>query len=226
MDNLWRSILNVFKEREEIYFLELLDFIPQIHGEYAIYAPLKEGYNPNVLLLSGVSVEFIDAFNGLVQENQILEVEPRHIWEALFDGSPIYRDIPVVTIGMAKNGNSHCWMPAVLRKRKKVWEQENFGNPKKVAKAAHFSKKTAPKIDDKFTYLIHDPSTNLTKIGQSLDPERRLNDIKSHNPVVKLLWYSKSKSEKELHEQFDKKRHFREWFKLSDTDIKHITSDK
>jgi len=72
-------------------------------------------------------------------------------------------------------------------------------------------------IDDQKTYLITDG--NFIKIGRSKDPERRLKELKTANPKVKLICYGQGAEEKYLHTIFHEKRYKREWFDLSEKQI-------
>lgn len=82
-------IVEILKERGEVNLTHFFHLIPEIKGEYEMYAPLKEPYNPNIMLISGVSQEFIQAFSDLNQAKEI-EVTPVDIMIFMFDGSPIY----------------------------------------------------------------------------------------------------------------------------------------
>jgi len=68
--------------------------------------------------------------------------------------------------------------------------------------------------EDIYTYLMYDGS--LYKIGKSLNPEKRLKELKTANPRCELLYYSKHIPEKYLHDLFIHKNFAREWFQLDD----------
>jgi hypothetical protein len=79
-------------------------------------------------------------------------------------------------------------------------------------------------------YLIQDSETKYTKIGSSVNPQRRLSEmINQKNPAVTvgsrdytLIWFSdpvERKLEKEIHTFFLKNRIKGEWFNLSEKDI-------
>lgn len=70
-------------------------------------------------------------------------------------------------------------------------------------------------------YLIHDG--RRYKIGQSKNPEKRVNELKTANPTCKLVSYSELISEKFLHEVFAHRNVGREWFNLIDSDVEIIT---
>ncbi|WP_440464372.1 GIY-YIG nuclease family protein [Psychrobacter sp. ASPA161_6] len=63
------------------------------------------------------------------------------------------------------------------------------------------------------TYLVHNPNSNLYKIGKSINPEKRVVDIQgmAGNPL-KLLYVIHSDVERELHTKFATQCHYSEWF--------------
>ena len=83
-------------------------------------------------------------------------------------------------------------------------------------------------------YLLIDLDSNFIKIGSSVNPLRRYNEIanqtvsvvgSSENRNYKLLWFSEPTvrtMEKEIHVIFSKKRISGEWFDLDDDDISTI----
>lgn len=86
-------------------------------------------------------------------------------------------------------------------------------------------------------YIVRDNVRNLYKIGSSVNPWRRYNELSSQkSPAlmydekndrdIKLVWYSDSierSKEGELHKKFESKRVLGEWFKLSKEDLEWIT---
>jgi hypothetical protein len=74
-----------------------------------------------------------------------------------------------------------------------------------------------------YVYLIFDKNTRLTKIGKSVNPEKRLHALKISAPHLELIFFSDQFEEKELHSHFSRKRISREWFKLTKDDIIKIT---
>jgi hypothetical protein len=85
-------------------------------------------------------------------------------------------------------------------------------------------------------YLLKDNDNGLIKIGSSVNPLRRYNEItnqtisvngSSENRNYKLFWYSEPtirKIETELHNLFKNNRFEGEWFTLTDLDISKIKS--
>lgn len=64
------------------------------------------------------------------------------------------------------------------------------------------------------------------KIGQSINPYRRLKNIDTHSPskpkIILLIPDPLFVKEKILHRMFSKKRARKEWFRLNQKDIKEI----
>jgi len=109
------KILQLLNEKNEIYLLDLFKIMPEKRGEYAIYMPIKAGYNPNVLWADKVSKEFIAVFNDLVVFEKKADIKPVEFWSLLFDGKPIYSHIPFIS-QKRLNGKKTCWMPISLIK--------------------------------------------------------------------------------------------------------------
>jgi len=60
------------------------------------------------------------------------------------------------------------------------------------------------------------------KIGQSVDPEKRLQSLKTGNPNIKLICYGCGMSEKELHAMFRHRQYKREWFNLNTKELSNV----
>ena len=73
-----------------------------------------------------------------------------------------------------------------------------------------------------YVYLIFDPFSRLTKIGKSVNPKRRFETCRTHNPYCELIYYTLDFTEKFLHEKFKEKRVLYEWFSLEKNDILFI----
>lgn len=63
------------------------------------------------------------------------------------------------------------------------------------------------------TYLMHNPNSDLYKIGKSINPEKRVIEIQglAGNPLS-LLYVVDKDVESELHEKFATQCHYSEWF--------------
>lgn len=70
------------------------------------------------------------------------------------------------------------------------------------------------------TYLMHNPNSNLYKIGKSTNPEKRLIDIQgmAGNPL-NLIYVIDRDVESELHTMFATQCHYSEWFTDEDGSI-------
>lgn len=75
-------------------------------------------------------------------------------------------------------------------------------------------------FDETYTYLMTDG--RKYKIGLSIDPKKRLDSMKTANPDIRLICYSKNIPEKFLHDYFFGQRYKGEWFDLSKFDISII----
>ncbi|MEI8046512.1 MAG: hypothetical protein WCI92_03965 [Bacteroidota bacterium] len=109
------KILQLLDDNNEIYLLDLFKIIPEIKGEFAMYMPIKEGYNPNILWADHVSEEFIAVFNELVVFEKKADIRPIDFLILLVDGKPIYSHIPLICKRKLR-GKSPCWMPISLIK--------------------------------------------------------------------------------------------------------------
>lgn len=72
-----------------------------------------------------------------------------------------------------------------------------------------------------YTYIMSD-SSGLYKIGKSVSPQIRVNQLKTGNPTIKLEFYISGDHENRLHKLFKNKNLNGEWFKLSNDDLKTI----
>jgi len=77
--------------------------------------------------------------------------------------------------------------------------------------------------NNNYTYLVFDPFSRLTKIGQSTDPIKRFETIKTSNPNSELIFITLEFTEKELHEKYIEKKCSLEWFKLDKEDFLYIS---
>lgn len=80
---------------------------------------------------------------------------------------------------------------------------------------------------DTWIYLIKDNHTGFYKIGNSLNPYKRLSELKRQPTIMPIefdlelieAWYSDQYDEVELHKKFKSERVRGEWFKLSQLHI-------
>jgi hypothetical protein len=80
-------------------------------------------------------------------------------------------------------------------------------------------------MGDGYIYIMHNPSTELHKIGQSRDPERRRKQIGEKVTLVAAYSVKDAlSSEQALHRHFSEQRVGGEWFRLSGEDLIWIDS--
>lgn len=70
------------------------------------------------------------------------------------------------------------------------------------------------------TYLMYDGT--YYKIGKSVDPEKRLKQLKTGNTKCKLVTYGQGVEEKYLHDYYFRNRVSGEWFNLTDAQVSNI----
>lgn len=75
------------------------------------------------------------------------------------------------------------------------------------------------------TYLIEDVATGLFKIGKTNNIQKRISILSCGNPNLRLYAWVEDDVETELHEKFAKNRIKREWFNLSNSEVRKITSE-
>jgi hypothetical protein len=119
------KIIKILKERGEINITDFYNLIPEIKGDYAMYMPVKKGYNENILWIAGVSQEFIKAINQLMIIEKIIEWESVNVMFFIWDGSPIY-SMEIATSKNLKNKKEY-WLPIKLKLSKNK-NDENPGN--------------------------------------------------------------------------------------------------
>lgn len=81
-------------------------------------------------------------------------------------------------------------------------------------------KEVKKNIDNIYTYLMFDGL--YYKIGKSKNPEKRLKQIQTSNPLALLLEYSDKVDEKNLHKLYSNYRIKNEWFNLNDKQVEEI----
>lgn len=108
------KLLQIIANWGDVCITSLPQMMPEIKGEYAMYTPMKDGYNPNVLMLHGVSQDFIKVFNDL-EQNKIIEKIPTTLMIVMIDGGGIY-DLPIATVSRVKKSKKECWIPLLIKK--------------------------------------------------------------------------------------------------------------
>lgn len=74
-----------------------------------------------------------------------------------------------------------------------------------------------------YVYLMTDG--RYYKIGSSMNPFRRLKQLKTASPKIKLLGYYKKKTEEQLHKKFKKWKVAGEWFNLPKYEVDMLLCD-
>lgn len=78
----------------------------------------------------------------------------------------------------------------------------------------------------KYTYLMRDSNTGMTKIGSAVDCIRREGTLQSEKPSISLLATCNGADiERELHRKYRDKRIRGEWFNLSDKEVAKIMKE-
>ena len=80
--------------------------------------------------------------------------------------------------------------------------------------------------DSLYIYLIKNNNNGLIKIGSTNDPERRIIELKNKMQeeliIIALSEKTQQKTESLIQKEYEGKRQFNEWFKLTENDIKNI----
>lgn len=71
-----------------------------------------------------------------------------------------------------------------------------------------------------FTYLMTDG--RLYKIGRSSNPEKRIRELKTANPFIRMVCYGSGIEENTLHKKFGHLRVSGEWFDLEGKALKRV----
>ncbi|MEN8122927.1 MAG: hypothetical protein ABFS35_21485 [Bacteroidota bacterium] len=102
------KLLDLLKERNEIYLMELPRLLPEIKGDYSIYMTVKEGFNPNILWKSNVSQEFIKLLNELLIKDEVISWQPVPLFEGILDNIPFIANVPYVE-KKQYHTKTECW---------------------------------------------------------------------------------------------------------------------
>lgn len=72
------------------------------------------------------------------------------------------------------------------------------------------------------TYIAIDKSTNIYKIGKSIDISKRESSMKTGNAYISIIAYIDKNIEDELHEKFNDYNITGEWFNITEQVVRHI----
>ena len=81
------------------------------------------------------------------------------------------------------------------------------------------------KIRNYNTYFIKDVMNSCVKIGKSIDCLKRLKILKYNNPHIEMMFIINIDIEQELHERYECKQMYGEWFNLTEKDIDDIKNE-
>ncbi len=104
-----KKLIKILKEKGEVNATDLHFLIPESKGDYAMYLPVPDGYNKKTLILSGVNMKFVKAFNEVSVAKHI-EIKESNILNFIWDNSPIYSNIPLMSKPYVKK-NVERWLP-------------------------------------------------------------------------------------------------------------------
>lgn len=119
-----------------------------------------------------------------------------------------------------KNGNLYARATFQLKgKRKQIWR---LITDEDVDDAAHrvvraIENHLNPSKDESWVYLIHAQGTKLYKIGVAADPEARLRELQTANPLGLVLLYKipgTRSVEQAIHRKLEEYRVRGEWFEF------------
>lgn len=116
------KLLNILEKNGVVFLTELPKLMPEIKGEFAIFMPVNKGFNPNILLLHGVTQEFIKVFNKLLVDDKIIEWKREDVFTLMFHGVPIYAGISMATPRRIRT-KKECWLPVSIKLKAKATKQ-------------------------------------------------------------------------------------------------------
>lgn len=109
----------------------------------------------------------------------------------------------------------------------KMFPKESFNKYYKNGTAYEIRNCTTAQIESNikyFTYLMQD-SSQLIKIGKSINPFQRLKDLKTGNPSLRIIAVCNDNVEKVLHFKFQNKKYLGEWFNLSPIEVNKLCKE-
>jgi hypothetical protein len=110
------SIIDFIKINGDIALTALKNQIPGAKGDYEYHFPVKGIKESNILLVSGVSEEFIEAIGSLIND-EILGFDICDPYVVMHDSGDIY-NIPIVNSNKKSYKTLH-WLPIIIKKGNK-----------------------------------------------------------------------------------------------------------
>jgi len=77
-------------------------------------------------------------------------------------------------------------------------------------------------ITESKSYCYLAKGKNGYKIGKSVDPERRMKQLKTADPTIRLIAYGDGMSERALHRLYKKRNINGEWYSLIESEVNDI----
>jgi hypothetical protein len=107
------QIIQVVSRMSDLALSSFKNHIEDAKGDFDFLFPIKGGKKSNILLISGVSKEFIEAINKLIT-NQIITFDLCSFFVVNSDGGEWY-DLPLAE-GHEKSYKSLHWLPLLIKK--------------------------------------------------------------------------------------------------------------
>lgn len=108
-----KKIIEVIFESHNLALLALKDRLEGATGDYNYYYPREDGKDSNILLVEGVSVEFLDAIREL-HEEEILETIRTNPLIVAHDSGHYYR--LKVALDVRRTYKKLRWLPVIIKK--------------------------------------------------------------------------------------------------------------
>jgi hypothetical protein len=77
-----------------------------------------------------------------------------------------------------------------------------------------------------YVYFVYDKHSKKTKISKTKNVKKKFNSLLNINPELKLIYYTNNNTQKFYYSLFKDKKINKDWFNLSNDDLKKISSDK
>jgi len=108
--------------------------LPQIKGEFAIYMPVKEGINPNIYWINGISKDFSVVFNNILITKKLIQWQPEHLFTFIYLQAPIYLGKQLTNENQLKT-KEELWLPISITlkpeiNKKNIKLKSNYTKPK------------------------------------------------------------------------------------------------
>jgi len=112
-----KAIIEIIGDLNDITITGLKGRLANAKGEFDFFYPMESVENSNMLLVSHVSEEFIQAIGELI-EQEVLSFSPTNVFVAAHDGGEVYT-LPIVKSKKPRVYEKPHWLPLLLVKGKK-----------------------------------------------------------------------------------------------------------